>query len=95
MKLTRICKSGDSQVAGQCPAVYVADTPTVMVGQGRRLDPQTTAELLDLADDETAVAIPTETLLRAAGKFLAERGRPAAAAEVEAFLDAERAGDRR
>ncbi|MFF1819291.1 hypothetical protein ACFVWG_18470 [Kribbella sp. NPDC058245] len=89
MKLTRICKSADSQVAGQCPAIYVADTPAVMVSQGKRLDPQTTAELRDVADDETAVEIPTETLLRAAGLFLAERGRPAVAAEVEAFLAAE------
>lgn len=92
MKLTRICKSADSQVAGQCPAMYVADVPTVMVGQGKRLDAETAAELLDMADDETAVAIPTETVLRAAAMFLADRGRPVVAAEVEAFLAAENAG---
>jgi hypothetical protein len=67
--------------------MYAAiDEPAVMVGQGKRLDAATTAELQDLADDELGVAIPTETVLRAAGMFLAERGRPGVMAEVERFL---------
>ncbi|MDQ2708667.1 MAG: hypothetical protein M3Z25_13955 [Actinomycetota bacterium] len=86
MKLTRLCKSAESGTREDCPAMYVADDPTVMVGQGTKLDPDTAAELLDRAVDEDGVAIPTETVLRAAGLFLAAHGRPGIAAEVEAFL---------
>lgn len=35
---------------------------------------------------EDAVQIPTETVLRAAGLFLAEQGRPGVLTEVEAYL---------
>lgn len=35
--------------------------------------------------------MPAETLLRAAGLYLAEHGRPAMLAEVQAFLAAEAA----
>jgi hypothetical protein len=66
--------------------MYVTDDPTQMVGQGKRLDATTTAGLLDLAADETASVIPTETVLRAAGLFLAAHGRSALGAEIEAFV---------
>ncbi len=58
----------------------------MMVGQGTLLDAATTAQLQNLAGHEAGVAIPTETLLRAAGLFLAERGHPAVLAEIEEFL---------
>ncbi|MGI8816791.1 MAG: hypothetical protein ACR2G2_16320 [Pseudonocardia sp.] len=93
MKLTRLCRSAESEIRDNCPAMYVAGDPTVMVGQGTKLDPETAAELLDRAGDEDGVAIPTATVLRAAGLFLATQGRPGIAAEVEAFL-AEWDGDR-
>lgn len=86
MKLRRLCKSAESIPQGQCPAMYVSDDPTTMVGQGKLLDAGTTAELLDVAHDEQGVAIPTETVLRAAAALLAESGRPAMQAEVEEFL---------
>lgn len=87
MKLRRLCKSVESIPQGQCSAMYLADDPATMVGQGKVLDPDTEAELLDLADDERGVAIPTETVLRAAALVLAEAGRPTVSAEIEAFLN--------
>lgn len=86
MRLRRLCKDGNSTDEDECPAVYLADDPAVMVAQGRVLDAATAAELLSLASDETASALPTETVLRAAALFLAEQGRPAMRAEVEAFI---------
>jgi hypothetical protein len=66
--------------------MYLAEDPALMVGQGNLLDAATTGELQNLATSEGAVFIPTETVLRAAGLFLAERGRPGVLAEVEAYL---------
>lgn len=87
MALRRLCKSADSVGQHNCPAMYVDDAdPTAMVGQGLLLDVEMTNQLLALAVDEAGVAIPTETVLRAAGLFLAERGHPAALAEVKAYL---------
>lgn len=86
MMLRRLCKSSSSFPDNECPAVYVDDDPAMMVGQGKLLDAVTTAQLHNLAEDESAVAIPTETLLRAAGLFLAEQGRPGMLAEVESYL---------
>jgi len=73
MKLRKLAKDPDSGVHG-CPAVHVAaDDPAVMVVQGKLLDAGTTDELHDLVADETAVRIPTETVIRAAERYLAER----------------------
>jgi hypothetical protein len=73
MKLRRLAKDPNSN-QGACPAVYVAeDDPTVMVVQGKFLDAETTAELDEVLDDETAVHIPTETLVLAVEKYLAEQ----------------------
>lgn len=88
MKLRRLCKSADSFPQNQCPALYVSDDPATMVGQGKVLDDATVVELRDLAADERGVAIPTETVLRAAALLLAEDGRTAMLAEVEDFLAA-------
>jgi hypothetical protein len=72
MKLRKLAKDPNSN-QGACPAVYVAEEdPTVMVIQGKHLDAETTAELDDVLDDETAVRIPAETLVRAVEKYLAE-----------------------
>ena len=72
MKLRKLAKD-DKSNTGKCPAVYVAaDDPAVMVVQGKRLDPDTTAELDDALADETAVRIPAETMVRAIEKYLAE-----------------------
>jgi hypothetical protein len=54
--------------------VYLADDPGTVVVQGKYLDRHTTSELHDLAGDETAVAIPTETVLRAAALIAERRG---------------------
>jgi hypothetical protein len=73
MKLRKLAKDPNSN-QGACPAVYVAeDDSAVMVVQGKHLDPETTAELDDVLDDETAVRIPTETLVLAVEKHLAQQ----------------------
>lgn len=94
MRLRWLCKSEDSVPQGQCPAMYIADDPAVMVSQGKVLDEATTSEMRDLADDERGVAIPTETVLRAAALVLSENGRPSMLAEVEAFLAEQRGSGR-
>jgi hypothetical protein len=72
MKLRKLAKDPNSN-QGACPAVYVAeDDPAVMVVQGKYLDTETTAELDDVLADETAVRIPTETLVRAVENYLAQ-----------------------
>lgn len=89
MKLRWLCKSASSWEDGDCPAMYLGEDPTLMVGQGKFLDPATAAELRHVASDESALVYPTEMVLRAAALVLAEHGRPAMLAEVEAFLAAQ------
>jgi hypothetical protein len=73
MKLRKLAKDPNSN-QGACPAVYVAeDDPAVMVVQGKILDQATTAELDDVAGDETAVRVPTETLIRAVERYQREQ----------------------
>lgn len=86
MMLRRLCKAEASNKDEECPAVYATDRPASMVAQGKFLDAATAAELQAVGADETAVALPTETVLRAAALFLAEHGRPAMTAEVRDFL---------
>jgi hypothetical protein len=86
MKLRKLAKDAGSEQVN-CPALYIAEEDLgAMVAQGKHLDADTTANLEHLADDETAVRIPAETVLRAAGRLLAEHGRPGVAAEIEVFL---------
>ncbi len=76
MKLRKLAKDPRSNT-GECPSVYVAeDDPAVMVVQGKRLDPDATAELQDVLDDESAVRISAETIVLAVEKYLAERRTP-------------------
>jgi hypothetical protein len=76
MKLRKLAKDPGSNT-GECPSVYVAeDDPAVMVVQGKRLDADTTAELHDVLDDETAVRISADTIVLAVEKYLAERQTP-------------------
>jgi hypothetical protein len=85
--LKRLCKAANSIGQGDCPAMYLdLEDLTWMVGQGPLLDAAAAAELLERAREEVGVRIPTETVLRAAGLFLADRGRPGVLAEVEAYL---------
>lgn len=86
MKLRRLNKSEDSRGEDHCPAMYLADDPAWMVCQGRHLDAETAGELHHVAPDEGGLAVPTETVLRAAALVLAEHDRLAMLAEVEAFL---------
>ena len=77
---------GSELIAGSdCPAMYVAEDLT---GWSVRANgsTQSAAKLRERALDETASLIPVETVLRAVGLFLADRGRPDVMAEVEAFL---------
>ena len=65
MRLTRLLKSGESGEHG-CPAVYTTDDPGTVVIQGVGLAESDGAQLVQVADGETGVAIPLEMLLRAA-----------------------------
>jgi hypothetical protein len=86
IKLRKLTKD-ESSKTGNCPAVYVAEEdPAVMVAQGKVLDHDTVGELQDRAIDEAGVRLPTETVLRAAGRLLAEHGRLGVADEIEAYL---------
>lgn len=91
MKLTRLCKAADSLKVEDCPAMYVDEDPSMMVGQGKNLDPESAAQLMHVAEDEAGVAIPTETVLRGAAVVLASLGRSDLGTEIEAFV-AERWG---
>jgi hypothetical protein len=86
MKLIRLCKAANSMPSDKCPALYVANDETLMASQGKRLNAETTAELLDLAEDEVGNLIPTETVLRATSLFLAAHGRTSVAADIESFV---------
>lgn len=86
-KLRRICKTTGSTTQGQCPAMYAVEGRyDLMVGQGKDLDADTAAELVERADDESGVLIPTETVLRAAALFLADRGRADIMMNIDGFL---------
>ena len=87
MTLARLCKAANSVAQGDCPAMYLdLDDLDWMVGQGPLLDADALADLRERAPDEAGVRIPTETVLRAAGLFLADRGHPDVLATVEAYL---------
>ena len=87
MALVRLCKAANSIAQGDCPAMYLdSDDLDWMVAQGGLLDAEALAELRERAPDEGGVRIPTETVLRAAGLFLADRGHPDVLAAVEAYL---------
>lgn len=88
MALHRLAKAGDSVTSGGCPALYSTDNPARMIGQGKVLGPGETAELLELLDDETAAAIPTETVFRGVAKYATEHGDDDLAGRIEAFLAA-------
>lgn len=86
MGFRRLCKAEDSTDIDKCPAVYLSEDLLTMIAQGKVLDAATLSNLLSVADDETAVRIATETVLRAVGKLLAERGRADLATEIETVL---------
>lgn len=90
MALHRLAKDSGSVTSGGCPALYSTDDPARMIGQGKRLGAEETAGLLELLDDETAVAIPTETVFRGVAKYATEHGDDELAGLLEAFLAATR-----
>jgi hypothetical protein len=86
MALLQLAKDAGSVTSGGCPALYSTDDPRRMIAQGKVLAPGETTELLELLDDETAVAIPTETVLRGVAKYATEHGDDELAGRIEAFL---------
>jgi hypothetical protein len=82
----RLAKSKASAMYGVCPALYVDDDPAKMIAQGKILTSAQTARLSEVAGDETAVEIPTETVLRSIAKHATEQGDDELAARIEAFL---------
>lgn len=71
MNLELIAKWVVSGSSG-CPSVYATDDPDILVVQGTTLDAETRANLHQVLDGEDAVAIPKETILRAA-RLIEER----------------------
>jgi hypothetical protein len=90
MAAHRLAKDRGSLTSSGCPALYSTDDPARMIGQGKMLDPAETAELIEMLDDETAVAIPTETVFRGVAKYATEHGDDDLARRLEAFLTARR-----
>jgi hypothetical protein len=87
MALHRLAKDDSGSVtSGGCPALYSTDDPARMIGQGKVLGPAETAELLELLEDETAVAIPTQTVFRGVAKYATEHGDDLLAAQIDTFL---------
>jgi hypothetical protein len=86
MALHRLAKDGGSVSSGGCPALYSTDDPARMIGQGKVLSPEEAAELLEVLDDETGIAIPTETVFRGVAKYATEHGDDDLAGRIEAFL---------
>jgi hypothetical protein len=86
MALHRLAKDNGSVTSGGCPALYSTDDPAGMIGQGKVLSAAEAAELLELLDDETAVAIPTETVFRGVAKYATEHGDDDLAGRIETFL---------
>jgi hypothetical protein len=86
VSLHRLVKATGSLTSGGCPAFYSTDDPARMVGQGKKLSPAETAELLELLDDESAVAFPTETVFRGVAKYATEHGDDDLASRIEAFI---------
>jgi hypothetical protein len=90
MTLHRLAKDENGSVtSGGCPALYSTDDPARMIGQGKQLSATETAELLELLEDETAVAIPTGTVFRGAAKYATEHGDDDLAGRIETFLAAQ------
>lgn len=86
MALYRLAKDNSSVTSGGCPALYSTDNPARMIAQGKFLTDEETAGLLEKLDDETAVAIPTETVMRGLAKYATEQGDDELAARLEAFV---------
>jgi hypothetical protein len=86
MGLHRLAKDSNSAGAGGCPALYGTGDPTRMIAQGKSLTPAEASELIEVRDDETAVAIPTETVLRGVAKYATEHGDDDLAGQLDAFL---------
>jgi hypothetical protein len=69
-------------------ADYSPADPTWMIWRGEAIPPAERRELLELADDETAVALPTEAVFQRAAEYAVANGDSTLAAQLEAFLDA-------
>lgn len=88
MAIHRLSVARDSVTSGGCPALYSTDDPARMIGQGKKLSREEESDLLQVLADETAVSIPTETVLRGIAKYATEQGDDALASRIEAFLEA-------
>jgi len=86
MAIHRLAKDQSSRGKGGCPALYATDDPSRMIAQGPVLPDAEFDELLEIQPFETAVAIPTETVLRGVAKYATEHGADDLTASIEAFL---------
>jgi hypothetical protein len=82
----RLAKDNSSVTSGGCPALYSTDDPKEMRAQGKVLTDEELAELLELLDDETAVRIPAETLLRGVARYVSDHGDDDLSGRIEAFV---------
>ena len=88
MGVHRLAKWRGSVFNGACPALYSTEDPATMISQGTKPTSAQMAELLEVASDETAVAIPTETVFRGIAKYATEHGDEQLAGKIEEFLAA-------
>ena len=84
--------SDPARMIGQGKILTSADydpaDPTWMIWRGPAISPAERRELLEVAGDEMAVALPTEAVFLRAAEYAAANGDGTLAAQVEAFLDA-------
>jgi hypothetical protein len=85
MAACRLAKDKGSLTSGGCPALYDTDDLARMLAQGKKLSDAEMTELLELADDDTAVAIPTETMFRGMAKYATQHGDDELAGRIEAW----------
>jgi hypothetical protein len=67
---------------------YSPADPTWMIWRGPAISPTERRALLEVGDDETAVALPTEVVFLRAAEYAAANSDGTLAALLEAFLDA-------
>lgn len=86
MAPARLCKAASSFGEDHCPAVYTTDDPGWLIAQGKILSIDDLTALLDHAADETAVRVPTETVVRAIAHLFRSRGEVDLADQMECAL---------
>lgn len=75
MRLTFVCKDPESQ-PGDCPSFYRTDEGSWIVQGWRRDDPEITAQLRNLKEDETFLEIPDRLVRLFVDTYVKEANGP-------------------